>query len=74
MAELFSVNTPAISTHLKNIYEEGELSEESTVSKMEIVQTEGSRQVKRNVDFYSLDAIISVGYLALLTCHFRIIP
>ncbi len=62
MADLFGVNTPAISKHLKNIYEEGELIEESTVSKMEIVQTEGSRQVKRNVDFYNLDAIISVGY------------
>ncbi|MBE6851778.1 MAG: cell filamentation protein Fic [Ruminococcus sp.] len=62
MADLFAVNTPAISKHLKNIYEEGELIEESTVSKMEIVQTEGSRQVKRNVDFYNLDAIISVGY------------
>lgn len=62
MADLFSVNTPAISKHLKNIYEEGELSEESTVSKMEIVQTEGSRQVKRNAYFYNLDAIISVGY------------
>lgn len=62
MADLFSVNTPAISKHLKNIYEEGELIEESTVSKMEIVQTEGNRKVKRNVDFYNLDAIISVGY------------
>ncbi len=62
MADLFAVNTPAINKHLKNIYEEGELDEESTISKMEIVQTEGSRQVKRNVDFYNLDAIISVGY------------
>jgi len=62
MAYLFAVNTPAISKHLKNIYDEGELREESTVSKMEIVQTEGNRQVKRNVDFYNLDAIISVGY------------
>lgn len=62
MADLFAVNTPAISKHLKNIYDEGELDEISTVSKMEIVQTEGSRQVKRNVDFYNLDAIISVGY------------
>ena len=62
MADLFAVNTPAINKHLKNIYEEGELAEESTISKMEIVQTEGSRQVKRNVDFYNLDAIISVGY------------
>ena len=62
MADLFSVNTPAISKHLKNIYAEGELIEESTVSKMEIVQTEGNRQVRRNVDFCNLDAIISVGY------------
>lgn len=62
MADLFAVNTPAISKHLKNIYDEGELQEEATVSKMEIVQTEGNRQVKRNVDFYNLDAIISVGY------------
>ncbi len=46
MADLFAVNTPAINKHLKNIYEEGELDEESTISKMEIVQTEGSRQVK----------------------------
>lgn len=42
---------------LKNIYDEGELTESSTISKMEIVQSEGSRQVKRNVDFYNLDAI-----------------
>lgn len=62
MADLFDVNTPAISKHLKNIYDDGELDENSTVSKMEIVQTEGNRQVKRNVDFYNLDAIISVGY------------
>ncbi len=62
MAKLFSVNTPAISKHLKNIYDEGEITESSTISKMEIVQAEGNRQVKRNVDFYNLDAIISVGY------------
>ena len=62
MAELFAVNPPAINKHLKNIYAEGELQESSTVSKMEIVQNEGGRQVKRQVDFYNLDAIISVGY------------
>lgn len=62
MADLFAVNTPAISKHLKNIYDDGELDENLTVSKMEIVQTEGNRQVKRIVDFYNLDAIISVGY------------
>ena len=62
MAELFDVGVPAISKHLQNIYEEGELSPAATISKMEIVQTEGTRQVKRNVEFYNLDAIISVGY------------
>ncbi|MCL1623120.1 virulence RhuM family protein [Moraxella sp. Tifton1] len=62
MAELFDVNTPAISKHLNNIFDEGELQREATVSKMEIVQTEGVRQVTRLVDLYNLDAIISVGY------------
>ena len=62
MAELFGVNIPAISKHLTNIYEEGELDKESTISKMETVQNEGDRSVKRKVDFYSLDAIIAVGY------------
>ena len=62
MAELFGVEVPAISKHLTNIYDEGELKYNSTISKMEIVQTEGNRQVKRNIDFYNLDAIISVGY------------
>ena len=62
MAELFDVNVSAISKHLANIYAEGELSSAATVSKMEIVQTEGSRQVTRSIDFYNLDAIISVGY------------
>ncbi|HRW25080.1 MAG TPA: virulence RhuM family protein [Spirochaetia bacterium] len=62
MAELFGVNIPAISKHLANIYEEGELNREATVSKMETVQTEGGRQVARNKDFFNLDAIIAVGY------------
>ena len=62
MAELFDVNAPAISKHLSNIFDEGELNAVSTVSKMEIVQTEGTRTIKRNIDFYNLDAIISVGY------------
>src|SRR5574344_3166815 len=62
MAELFDVAVPAISKHLSNIYSEGELQSDATVSKMEIVQTEGNRNVKRTVDFYNLDAIISVGY------------
>ena len=62
MAELFDVNVSAVSKHLANIYAEGELSQAATVSKMEIVQTEGTRQVTRLIDFYNLDAVISVGY------------
>ena len=62
MAELFGVNVPAISKHLKNIFEEEELQRESTLSKMETVQNEGGRQITRNKDFYNLDAIIAVGY------------
>ena len=74
MAELFDVEVPAISKHLTNIFVEGELSEDVTVSKMEIVQQEGKRQVKRLVEFYSLDAIISVGYRvnSKRATHFRI--
>ena len=61
MAELFSVNVSAISKHLKNIFSEGELTQSATVSILEIVQIEGGRSIKRNVEFYKLDAIISVG-------------
>lgn len=62
MAELFNVEQPAIAKHLINIYNEKELDKYSTYSKMELVQKEGNRSVKRNVEFYNLDAIISVGY------------
>ena len=62
MAELFDVNPQAITKHLNNIYEEGELLQEATCSKMEQVQLEGAREVKRTLTFYNLDAIISVGY------------
>ena len=74
MAELFGVNVPDVSKHLKNIYEEGELSKEATISKMEIVQNEGGRLVKRNPIFYNLDAIISVGYRvnSIKATNFRI--
>ena len=64
MAELFDVNSQDITKHLKNIYKEEELYKESTCSKMEQVQMEGNREVRRNVDFYNLDAIIAVGYRA----------
>ena len=53
MAELFDVEVPAISKHLAHIYSEGELQPDATISKMEIVQTEGNRNVKRMVDFYN---------------------
>lgn len=74
MGELFGVNIPAISKHLKNIFEEGELQEKSTVSILEIVQDEGCRSVKRNVEYYNLDTIISVGYRISSACatQFRI--
>ncbi len=62
ISRLFAVGVPAISKHLKNIYEEKELDARSTISKMETVQKEGSREVTREIDFYNLDAIISVGY------------
>ena len=58
MAELFDVNVPAVSKHLSNIFEDEELIKESTVSKMEIVQKEGNRNIKREQEFYNLDAII----------------
>ena len=54
MSELFDVGIPAINKHLNNVFESGELDPSSTISKMEIVQQEGSRVVKRDIDFYSL--------------------
>lgn len=62
MADLFQTTVPNINMHLKNIYEEGEIQEDRTIKNFLIVQQEGSRNVNRNVDFYNLDAIISVGY------------
>lgn len=62
MAELFAVDVRTVNEHLKNIYDSGELQREATIRKFRTVQTEGSRQVARNIDFYNLDAIISVGY------------
>lgn len=63
MAELFGVEVPAISKHLKNIYAEGELLEATTISKMETVVNRGFRgEVTDKLDFYNLDAVIAVGY------------
>ncbi len=62
MATLFDVEVNTINYHLKEIYKSGEIEEKRTIRKFRIVQTEGSREVTREVDFYNLDAIISVGY------------
>jgi len=62
MAALFDVGTNTINYHLKEVYGSGEIRPEATIRKFRIVQQEGSRQVEREVDFFNLDAIISVGY------------
>lgn len=62
MAELFQTTKQNVSSHIKNIFEEGELSENSTVKDYLTVQQEGNRKVSRNVSHYNLDVIISVGY------------
>ncbi len=62
LAELFGVRVPAINKHLKNIFASGELEEKSTISILETVRQEGSRKVKRQLEYYNLDAIIAVGY------------
>mgnify|MGYP001320557544 CR=1 FL=1 len=74
MAGLFGVNVPAISKHIDNIFESGELERDSTVSKMEIVQKEGNREVNRQVDHFGLDVVIAVGYRvnSRLATQFRI--
>ena len=62
IAEVFGVNIPAISKHIKNIYKDNELNEFSTVSILEIVQKEGKRNIVRNIEHYNLDIVLSVGY------------
>ena len=62
MAELFQVDKSGISRHLKNIFASGELQQVATVANFATVQNEGGREVARNVEYYNLDAIISVGY------------
>jgi hypothetical protein len=62
IANLFDVDRTVVTKHLKNIYQEGELLKETTSAKFAQVQTEGDREVKRNIEYYNLDAIISVGY------------
>jgi predicted XRE-type DNA-binding protein len=62
IAEVFGVNIPAISKHIKNIYKDNELSQFSTISILETVQKEGNREVLRNIEHYNLDIILAVGY------------
>lgn len=64
IAELFGRDKSVISRHLKNIFDEGELDEKSTVAKNATVQTEGNREVTREIEYYNLDAVIAVGYRA----------
>ncbi|BBO90750.1 virulence RhuM family protein [Desulfosarcina ovata] len=74
MAELFQTTQQNISLHIRNVYEEGELAPEGTHKKFLSVQQEGKRQVRRSLDFYNLDMIISVGYRvkSLIATRFRI--
>jgi len=62
MAALYGVDVRTVNEHLKNIFKDGELKEHFTSRNFRIVQTDGSREVTRPIDFYNLDAIISVGY------------
>ena len=73
MCELYQVAKSSISEHITNILEDGELDEDATVRKFRTVQTEGSRQVSRELDYYSLDMILAVGYRVRsnVGIHFR---
>src|SRR5256885_964265 len=62
MAELFEKDTDTIGLHIKNIFAEGELDESSTAEFFSVVQKEGKRKVSREIKFYNLDLILSVGY------------
>jgi hypothetical protein len=62
LAELYQTTVPNINQHLKAVYEEGELAAEATIKQYLIVQTEGSRNVRRQVEHYSLDVVLAVGY------------
>jgi len=62
IAQLFGVDRSVVTKHLKNIFDEGELKKEATSAKFAQVQIEGEREVSRNIEFYNLDAILSVGY------------
>ena len=73
LAQLYQTTIPNINIHIKNIYEENELSPEATVKDYLIVQTEGNRQISRQVKHYNLDMILSIGYRVKshIATHFR---
>ena len=71
MALLFQCSTDNISLHLKNIYDEGELTREATTEEFSVVRKEGARTVRRQILFYNLDAVISVGYRVTSTVATR---
>lgn len=73
MCELYQVVKSSVSEHISNIYKDGELDENSTVRKFRTVQTEGSRQVSRELDYYNLDMILAIGYRVRsnVGIHFR---
>ncbi|HLB56431.1 MAG TPA: virulence protein RhuM/Fic/DOC family protein [Coxiellaceae bacterium] len=73
VAELFEVQKAAISKHVKNIFDCGELNHMATVSKMETVQSEGKRSIKRALEYYNLDLVLSIGYRvnSIKATHFR---
>lgn len=73
IAKLFDVQKAAISKHVKNIFDSGELQRKATVSKMETVQQEGRRSIKRKVEYYNLDLVLSIGYRvnSKKATHFR---
>ncbi|MBA3047184.1 virulence RhuM family protein [Patescibacteria group bacterium] len=74
IADLFDVDRSVVAKHLQNIFSEGELDKNSTCAKIAQVQSEGNRRVKRDIEFYNLDAIISVGYRvnSSKATHFRV--
>ncbi len=74
IAELFQTTVPNVSMHIRNIFEEGELTPEATIKKFLTVRREGNRDVRRELEFYNLDMIISVGYRvkSLIATRFRI--
>ena len=73
MTQLYQVAKSSISEHIKNIYQDGELAEEGTVRKFRTVQTEGEREVARDLDYYNLDMILAIGYRVRsnIGIHFR---